>query len=81
MRWSLAFVSGDRCTVTPRCDVVLEETLHTVQHLLLRLCGMHGTTKFAAVPHAMREPASELLHFANTVREVGSGNFLEIARK
>jgi hypothetical protein len=61
--------------------VVVEETFHTVQHLLLRLCRMHGTTKFAAVPHTMRKPASELFHFANTIREVGSGNFLEIARK
>jgi hypothetical protein len=61
--------------------VGLEESFHTVQHLLLRLGRMHGATKFAAVPHAMREPASELFHFANTVGEVGSGNFLEIARK
>jgi len=59
--------------------VVLEESFHTVEHLLLRLGRMHGTTKFAAVPHAMREPASELLHFANTVGKVGSGNFPEIA--
>jgi len=30
----------------------------------------YDSAKFAAVPHAMSKPASELLHFAYTVRQV-----------
>jgi hypothetical protein len=42
---------------------------------------MHGATELGAIPHTMRKPASELFHFANTIGQVVSGNFLEIARK
>ena len=65
----------------PAATWCCEESLDAVEHFLLRVCRVHSTTKFAAVPHAMRKPASELLHFANTIGQVGSGNFLEIARK
>jgi hypothetical protein len=58
-----------------------EEVLDTVEYFLLRACLVHDATEFAAIPHAMRKPASELFHFANAVGEVGSGNLLEIARK
>jgi len=58
-----------------------EEVLDMVEDFLLRACLVHDATEFAAVPHAMRKPASELLHFAKAIGEVGSGNLLEIARK
>ena len=51
-----------------------EEAL-TVEHFLLRPGRVHRSAKFAAVPHAMRKPACELLHFANTIGQVGSINF------
>jgi hypothetical protein len=79
MSRGLAFGWCDRDAVC--VDSVLEESFHTVQHLLLSLGRMHGTTKFGAVPDAMSEPARELFHFANTIGEVGSGNFMEIARE
>jgi hypothetical protein len=35
---------------------------------------VYDSTKLAAVSHAMSKPASELLHFAYTIGQVGSIN-------
>src|SRR4029077_6836187 len=44
-----------------------EEALDAFEHLAGRFRRVNLSTKFAAVPHAMCEPASELLHFANAI--------------
>src|SRR3984893_1517286 len=67
--------------VLPHGGSLLEKAFHALQHFSLRSRRMHVSTKFAAVPHAMREPAGELFHFANTIGQVGSGNFLVVAGK
>jgi hypothetical protein len=59
----------------------LEESFHTVQHLLLSVRRMHGTTKLATISHTVRKPASELFHFAYTIGQVGSSNFPVVARE
>jgi hypothetical protein len=41
-----------------------EKVLDTVEHLAGRSRRVYDSTKFAAVPHAMCEPACELFHFA-----------------
>src|SRR5258708_6345148 len=51
-----------------------EETLDTFEDLRGRARRMYKATKLAAVSHAMSEPASELLHFANAIGQVGSIN-------
>jgi hypothetical protein len=42
---------------------------------------MHNASKLAAVPHAVSKPASELLHFAYTIGQVGSINLPIVARE
>src|ERR1700722_6633432 len=44
-----------------------EEAFHVLDHFLRSARRMHDSSKFAAVPHAMSKPASELLHFAHAV--------------
>jgi hypothetical protein len=45
----------------------LEEAFDTLEDLRGRARRMYNSTKLAAVPHTMRKPASELLHFAYTI--------------
>src|SRR5882762_4242076 len=45
-----------------------KEAVHVLDHFLRRARRVHDTSKLAAVPHAMREPACELLHFSHAVR-------------
>jgi hypothetical protein len=52
----------------------LEKAFNTFENFRGRARRMYKTTKLAAVSHAMSEPASELLHFAYTIGEVGSIN-------
>jgi hypothetical protein len=58
---------------------VREEVLDRVEHLAGRSRRMNNSAKFGAVPHAMCEPASELLHFADTIGQIGSGNLSVVA--
>src|SRR5580704_7002900 len=57
----------------------LEEGFHLLDNLTGRSRRMNDSTKLAAVPHAMSKPASELLHFANTIGQVGSTNLPIVA--
>jgi hypothetical protein len=59
----------------------LEEGFHLLDNLAGRSRRMYDSTKLAAVPHAMSKPASELLHFANTIAKVGGINLPIVARK
>jgi hypothetical protein len=52
----------------------LKKTLYTREDFAGRSCRMYDSAKLAAVPHAMSKPASELLHFAYTVGQVGGTN-------
>src|ERR1700674_1959248 len=56
-----------------------EKALDAFEHFAGRFRRVNLSTKFAAVPHAMREPASELLHFANAIGLVRSFNFPVVA--
>src|SRR5271165_773578 len=60
---------------------VREEVLDGVEHFAGRSRRVYDSAKFGAVPHAMCEPASELLHFADTIGQIGSDNLLVVAGK
>jgi hypothetical protein len=60
-------VPGDRKAIT-------EKAFDARENLVRRSCCVYDSAKLAAVPHAMSKPASELLHFAYTVGQVGSTN-------
>ena len=72
----MRIVGRDSGVLNTGYKALLEEAVDAVQYFLLRVRFVHEATKFAAVPHAMSKPASELLHFAYTIGQVGSGNFL-----
>jgi hypothetical protein len=42
---------------------------------------MYDTAKLAAIPHTVGEPASELLHFAHRVWQIGSINLPIVSGK
>jgi hypothetical protein len=58
---------------------VLKKTLYAFEHFTGRSRRVYVSAKLAAVPHAMRKPASELLHFSHSVGLVGSINFPIVA--
>jgi hypothetical protein len=60
---------------------VLEKAFYAFQHFTGCSCRVYVPAKFAAVPHPMRKPASELLHFSHGVGLIGSINFTIVARK
>src|SRR3984893_8227943 len=60
---------------------VLEKAFDTFEHFTGCSRCVYVSAKLAAVPNAMRKPASELLHFSHSIGEVGSINFLIVARK
>jgi hypothetical protein len=75
-----AIVLGSRKAFIPlRGGSALEEGFHLLDDLTGRSRRMYDSTKLAAVPHAMSKPASELLHFANTIGQVGSTNLPIVA--
>jgi hypothetical protein len=44
-----------------------KEAFDRFQYFAWRSCRVYGSAKLAAVPHAMREPACELLHFSHSI--------------
>src|SRR5215467_15436358 len=48
----------------------LEKAFYALEHLAGRSRRMYDSAKLAAVSHAMREPASELLHFPHSIGEL-----------
>src|SRR5271168_4927520 len=78
-RRALAVLGGE--TADSCGGSALEEGFHLLDNLAGRSRRMYDSTKLAAVPHAMSKPASELFHFANTIRQVGSINLPIVARK
>jgi hypothetical protein len=48
----------------------LEKAFHALENLAGRTRRMYDASKLAAVPHAMSKPASELLHFSHSIREL-----------
>ncbi len=48
-----------------------EKSLHTLKDFAGLARRVHDSAKLAAVPHAMSEPASKLLHFAYGIGLVG----------
>jgi hypothetical protein len=79
MGWVLH--SGDpvRVSFLLRGDSALEEAFDTLEDLSGRSRRMYNSTKLAAVSHTMSKPASELLHFAYTIGQVGSINLPIVA--
>src|SRR6266849_1752821 len=57
----------------------LEEAFDAFEHFTGCSRRVYVPTKLAAVPNAMRKPASELLHFSHSIGEVGSINFTIVA--
>src|SRR6266436_637059 len=74
-------VIGGRRAADPRGGAALEEAFHAFEYLAGRFRRVNLLTKFAAVPHAMGKPASELLHFAYAIGLVRSFNFPVVAGK
>src|SRR5262249_10340355 len=64
-----------------RDGLALEKTFHCIEHFAGRPCRVNRSSEFAAVPHAVREPACELLHFAYGVRLIRRLNFFVVARQ
>jgi len=64
-----------------RGDSALEEAFDTLEDFRGRARRMYNSAKLAAVPHTMREPASELLHFAYTIGQVGGINLPIVAHQ
>jgi hypothetical protein len=60
-------------------DAALEKAVDAFEHFAGRFRRVNLTPKLAAVPHAMGEPASELLHFANAIGLIRSFNFPVVA--
>src|SRR5271168_5092150 len=58
-----------------------EKMFHAFKHFAGRSRRVYDSTKFAAVPHAMREPARELLHFAESIGQLRSVYLLVVAGK
>src|SRR5215472_489752 len=77
----LLYSNPKRIGIAPHAGVVLEKALYAFQHFRGGARRVHFSTKLAAVPKAMRKPASELLHFANSVGKVGVINFSVVPRK
>src|SRR6266567_4489679 len=72
MGWVL--ISGDRRAVD-------KEAFHAFEDLAGRSRRVYDSAKLAAVPHAMRKPASELLHFAYTIGQVRSINLAVVVNQ
>jgi S-methylmethionine-dependent homocysteine/selenocysteine methylase len=83
MGWVLNSVDPDRVggSFLLRDGSALEKAFDTFEDLRGCARGMYNCTKLAAVPHAMSKPASELLHFAYTIGQVGSINSPIVANK
>jgi len=82
-RWAIN-ISGDPAyagIILPYAGTVLEKAFDAVEHFTGCSRRVYVSAKLAAVPNAMRKPASELLHFSHSIRLVGSINFLIVARK
>src|SRR6266436_9555593 len=83
MGWVL--VSGDpgRTGIDPHhhAGTVLEKALHAFQHFTGCSRRVYVPTKLAAVPNAMRKPASELLHFSHSIGETRRTNFMIVAEE
>src|ERR1700722_2237611 len=76
-----AIVLGSRKAVDSCGGSALEEGFDLLDNLTGRSRRVYNSTKLAAVPPAMGKPASELLHFAYTIGQVGSINLPIVARK
>jgi hypothetical protein len=59
----------------------LKEAFDAREDFAGRSRRVYDSAKFAAIPHAMSEPASELLHFAYTIGKVGSANLPIVAHE
>jgi hypothetical protein len=58
-----------------------EKTLDAIENFPGRASRMNDATEFAAIPHAVRKPASELLHFAYGVGQIRSANLAVVSGK
>src|SRR6266849_6585856 len=82
MGWVLISGDPDWFGIGPHdTGAVLEKALHAFQHFTGCPRRVHVPTKLAAVPNAMRKPASELLHFAYSIGETRRTNFTIVAGK
>src|SRR5260370_7836873 len=58
-----------------------KKSIYAVENLRRRVGQMNLTAKIAAVSHAVREPAGELLHLADGIGQFGLHQTAEISRK
>jgi len=65
----------------PHVCAALEKALYTFEDFTGRSRRMYNPTKLVAVSHAMSKPASELLHFAYAIGQVGSINLPIVAHQ
>src|SRR6266849_1015923 len=65
----------------PHAGTVLKKAFDAFEHFTGCPRRVHVPTKLAAVPNAMRKPASELLHFAYSIGETRRTNFTIVAGK
>src|SRR2546426_1002987 len=58
-----------------------KKSVYAVENLRRRVGQMNLTAQLAAVSHAVREPAGELLHFADGIGQFGFHQTAKISRK
>ena len=65
--------------IPPNGRSPLEEALHVFDHFPRRARHVHNATQFTTIPHTMRKPAGELLHFSHGIGQVGVENLPVVA--
>src|SRR5271154_1161987 len=89
-RWAVSVMSGlgtvdimNNCRAVDfipcRGSSLREKLFDAFKHFAGRPRRVYDSTKFAAVPHAMCEPARELLHFADSIGQLRSVYLLVVA--
>jgi hypothetical protein len=68
-------------SLSPTGALCRKETFYVLNDFLRSARRMHYFSQLAAVPHSVRKPARELLHFSHAIGQVRVKNFLIVARK
>jgi len=67
--------------IPPNGRFPLKEAFHVLHHFPGRARQMHHPAQLAAIPHTVRKPAGELLHFSHAIRCLGVKNLPVVSRK
>jgi hypothetical protein len=67
--------------IPPAGRAPLEEAFHVFDYFPRRARHVHDSTQLAAIPHSVRKPAGELLHFSHGIGRIGVQNLSVVARQ